>query len=139
MDVAVVDDNPARVAEWEAGIKEQEAEEERLSDSFLAAARVGNQNALASWGPLVTDWALALKRAEDDPEPQRFQTFGEAMTETISYEGDGDGATTKQQLFQLLLDLANKPDLTIEQVRGRAQRLISRMASTYATNNTGLV
>lgn len=107
--------------------------EERMIEEFKLACRHGDANSAAVFGPSVTDWDAPIRALGGAP-PKRVQTLSEAMNESLGYR---DGPS-RDELMQLLLDLANRPPATgMLALQAQALRLIDSMAGTFAAHNAG--
>jgi hypothetical protein len=104
-------------AEWEA------------DRAFTAACAAGDANAIATFAPMVRDFTAPVSPV-GAYVPKRVQLLTEVMQESLDYPS-GPSMT---EAMQLLLNVAYGTDPVA--VQDQAKRLIERMATTWASQNT---
>ncbi len=112
-----------------------DAEMQSREQSFIAACRNLDANAIADWAPKVRDVSFTNGPVDAQKiERSRYQTLAEVMRESLDYGGANDVSDT--ELMQFVIGCAYGADLA--NVPRVARILIMRMAATHATNNAGI-
>lgn len=110
-----------------------EREERSLSDAFIKACEKVDANAMATFGPMVTDWDAMKRRpvAIGEKKPVRTQLMHEILADSFDYKNGPD----MSELMQLVLNVAYGSD-TVNQPAA-ARRLLERAADAWAYYNAG--
>lgn len=93
------------------------------ADDFLQACAKGDANAVASFAPMVTDWAASSRLQSWQEKPRRRPTVAELIAEQLNYK---DYTT---EAMQCLIGLAYGD---ADAAKRGAQALLRQMAQHYA-------
>jgi len=104
-----------------------EKAEQALIEEFETACQKADANAICLWSGHVVDWSQCPSPiSTNQPKPLRSQVLHEVMAESLDY---ADGPSMSEAM-QLILNVANGMDC-----KDMAQKLVNRMAQTYAKFN----